>query len=243
MANKQEQFLNGLNELKELSRLQGHQITREQADEFIASNALTKEQSAFFYQYLQENKIGIDEVVEAQLEEEDVSYLDVYLEELRQLPSYSDSEVRAISMGAMAGDTGDIQKLVEYYLPYVADVAKLYTGQGVYIEDLIGEGNVALSEGVLLLAALEDIDEIQGFLGKRIMEAMEERIDEDALERKAEEKTLNKVNKVAEKAKAMSEELRRAVTVEELMEETGISEKEIRLALRMSGNQIEDIEG
>ena len=48
--------------------------------------------------------------------------------------------------------------------------------------------------------------------------------------------------KVAEKAKELSEELHRKVTVEELVSETKLTEKSIRDALRMSGNRIEYIE-
>ena len=49
------------------------------------------------------------------------------------------------------------------------------------------------------------------------------------------------MNKVADSARAMAEELRRKVTVEELAQETGMSEKRIREAMRMSGFQIEDL--
>ena len=55
-------------------------------------------------------------------------------------------------------------------------------------------------------------------------------------------KVLKKVNQVAEKAKELSEELRRKVTVEELCAETGLSEKAVRDAMRLSGYTIEDIE-
>ena len=55
-------------------------------------------------------------------------------------------------------------------------------------------------------------------------------------------KVLKKVNQVAEKARELSEELRRKVTVEELCTETGLSEKAVRDAMRLSGYTIEDIE-
>ena len=55
-------------------------------------------------------------------------------------------------------------------------------------------------------------------------------------------KVLKKVNQVAEKAKELSEELRRKVTVEELCAETGLSEKAVMDAMRLSGYTIEDIE-
>ena len=54
---------------------------------------------------------------------------------------------------------------------------------------------------------------------------------------------LDRVNKVAEKARELAEELHRKVTVEELAQETGISQKAIEDAMRMSGFAIEDLEG
>ena len=45
----------------------------------------------------------------------------------------------------MAGEAGAVQLLTQMYLREVADVARLYAGQGVPLEDLIGEGNVALA--------------------------------------------------------------------------------------------------
>ena len=47
---------------------------------------------------------------------------------------------------------------------------------------------------------------------------------------------------MAEKARELSEELRRKVTVEELCTETGLSEKAVRDAMRLSGYTIGDIE-
>ena len=55
-------------------------------------------------------------------------------------------------------------------------------------------------------------------------------------------KVLSKVKKVARKAKELSEELRRKVTVEELSAETGMSENAIREAMQLSGYTIEEIE-
>ena len=145
-------------------------------------------------------------------------------------------------MSAMAGDSVGKLNMINLFLPQVVDIAKLYSGQGVLLEDLIGEGNVALATGVEMLGCLEDPEEVDGMLGKMIMDAMEDYIQEHAASEKADQKIADKVNKVTEKAKVLSEELHRKVTVQELAEETGMSEKYIEEAVRMSGFQIEYIE-
>ena len=86
----------------------------------------------------------------------------------------------------------------------------------------MGEGNLALSFGVTMLGSLEKPDEVEGMLGKMIMDAMEEYIAEHAENSKIDKRVEDKVNKVADKARELAEELHRKVTTEELMEETGI---------------------
>jgi RNA polymerase primary sigma factor len=106
----------------------------------------------------------------------------------------------------------------------------------------VGEGNLALSFGVTMLGSLEKPDEVEGMLGKMIMDAMEEYIAEHAEKSKIDKRVEDKVNKVADKARELAEELHRKVTTEELMEETGMSRKMIEDAIRMSGFKIEDID-
>lgn len=71
---------------------------------------------------------------------------------------------------------------------------------------------------------------------------MEEYIAEHAENSKIDKRVEDKVNKVADKARELAEELHRKVTTEELMEETGMSRKMIEDAIRMSGFKIEDID-
>ena len=75
-----------------------------------------------------------------------------------------------------------------------------------------------------------------------IMDAMEDFINENMAEEDKDKKVLGKVKKVAKKAKELSDELRRKVTVEELSAETGMSENAIREAMQLSGYTIEEIE-
>lgn len=241
---QQEEFLRKITEMKEIARLQGSVLTREQADEAIRELALDDKQQEFFFDYLKQNKIGIGEPVnlDEELSEQDSGYLKQYLEELEGLPTYDEAQKRVFAMGAMAGEKDAKEKLLTAYLPDVIEIAKLYAGQGVYLEDLIGEGNVALAGAVEMVGALEKPEEVQGMLGKSIMDAMEEFIGVDLEERKTDKKIEDKVNKVAEKAAELSASMRRKVTVEELSEETGLSRKEILDAVRMSGNKIEEIE-
>jgi RNA polymerase primary sigma factor len=241
---KQEiEFAKTLEEVKKKARAQQNFITKSEVEEAFSALSLSAQQLEMIYDYLRQNKIGVDEPADADdyLGEEEKNYLDDYLEALQAIPKATDGEREAITLSAMAGDADAVKRLTEIMLPEVPQIAKLYTGQGVSLEDLIGEGNVALSLGVTMLGALEHADEAQGMLAKMMMDAMEDCIAASAAEEKSDRKIADKVNRVADAANALKEELRRAVTVEELMEESGLSRKAIEDAVRISGGKIESI--
>ena len=242
--NKELLFAQTLEKVKAKAREQGNCISEEQVKEEFAALELNNEQLQMVFDYLVKSKIGINEPVNVDdyLTEEERNYLQDYLDEIDALPTYSDGEKEAITLSAMAGDADAQGRLTEIYLADVVEIAKLYTGQGVLLEYLIGEGNVALAIGSTMLGCLEKPAEAQGMLGKMIMDAMENYIAENADSEKADLRVVEKVNKVMDAAKELAEELRRKVTVEELAEETKMSEKSIREAMKFSGNKIEYIE-
>lgn len=236
-------FAKTLEQVRQQARAQGSSISEEQVREAFRDLELSDTQLQMVFDYLKKQKIGIGEPVDADeyLTAAERSYLQNYLDEIAALPVYSPGEIEGYTIAAMAGETDAQAKLVEVYLKDVTDIAKLYTGQGVLLEDLIGEGNLALTFGVGMLGSLEQPREAQGMLAKMIMDAMEEQIQETAANEKTDRRVADRVNRVAEKAKELAEELHRKVTPEELAAETGLSAKSIRDAMRMSGFKIEDI--
>ncbi|MCI8322724.1 MAG: hypothetical protein HFI54_03585, partial [Lachnospiraceae bacterium] len=158
--NREVEFAKTLEEVKRKAREQQNFITKMEVEEAFLALSLSAEQMEMVYDYLRRNKIGVDEPADADacLDEEEKNYLDDYLEALRAIPRATDGEREAITLSAMAGDADAIKRLAELMLPEVPQIARLYTGQGVSLEDLIGEGNVALSLGVTMLGALEHAD-------------------------------------------------------------------------------------
>ena len=243
-ASQEVLFAKTLEQVRKQAKEQGNCIEREQVEQAFVSLSLSKEQLDLVFDYLEKHKIGIGEPVDPDeyLSEEEINYLEEYQKELALLETVSEGEKEAITLSAMAGEAHAQKKLIDIYLPQVVEIAKLYSGQGVFLEDLIGEGNVALTIGVTMLGCLEHAKEAEGMLGKMIMDAMEDYISENMAEEDKDKKVLGRVKKVAKKAKELSEELRRKVTVEELSAETGMSENAIREAMQLSGYTIEEIE-
>ena len=235
--NKEILFAQTLEQVRKTAKEQGNCISEEQVKDAFAELDLSGEQLQMVFDYLLKHKIGIGQPMDPDefLTDEEKDYLQEYLDEVAELPTYTDGEKLAFAMSAMAGEADAQQRLIEIHLADVAEIAKLYAGQGVLLEDLVGEGNLALSFGVTMLGSLEKPQEVEGMLGKMIMDAMEEYIAEHAENSKIDKR-------VADKARELAEELNRKVTIEELMEETGMSRKMIEDAVRMSGFKIEDID-
>ncbi|MBP3824254.1 MAG: hypothetical protein ILA11_00775 [Butyrivibrio sp.] len=242
--NKEKEFAETLKYVTRLARENKNVISKEQVDDAFSELDLDEKQLQMVYEYLNQHNIGIDEAIDTSdnLTTEENNYLQDYLESLEGLDKLSDGEKEAAAMAAIAGDKNAQDKLIENYLPLVVDVARMYAEQGVFLEDLIGEGNVALTKGVTMLDAVGEPSEVESFLYKLMLDAMEKIIEENLAEDTGMQKVLNLVNEVNDKAKELSEDLRRKVTVEELMEETGWDEEKIRDAIKFSGDKIEDID-
>lgn len=241
--NREAAFAQALEQVRALAKEQGNCISEGQVKEAFAELGLDEGQLQMVFDYLVKHKVGIGAPVDMDdyLSEEERDYLQDYLDELAALPVYTEGEILAFTVSAMAGEAEAARKLTEACLKDVADIARLYAGQGVSLEDLIGEGNVALTLGAGMLGSLEKPEEARGMLVKLIMDAMEEAIQENAANGKKDKKVADRVNQVADKARELAEELHRKVTPEELAQETGLSAKAVQDAMRMSGWQIEDI--
>ena len=242
---KQEQeFLKRLQEVLTKARKRGGFLSEDELRESFADLALSDEQLRQVREYLTANKIGIGEAlpVSEVLTEEEHNYLEDYLEMIRQIPQLTAGELDALKLRAMAGDAASQSQLAEVMLAQVVDIAKLYAGQDVLIEDLIGTGNEALMRGVKLLAPLEEPSEVDGALGRRIMDAMEDLIAQRIDERASDKEMEDLVNLVADRARELSQLLGRKVSAEELAHEGEVELESILEAVRLSGNTIEELE-
>lgn len=237
-------FAQTLEKVKKMAKEQGNCITEEQVREAFLELSFSEEQVQMVFDYLKAHKVGIGEPMNPDdyLSVEEIDYLETYKKELALLEQLSDGEKEAVTLSAMAGEAEAQRRLIQAYLPQVVEIARLYAGQGVFMEDLVGEGNVALSVGVTMLGCLEHAKEAEGMLIKMVMDAMEEFISENIQESDKDKKLAERVNKVADKARELVEEFQRKVTVEELAGETGMSEKYIQDTMRISGFAIEDLE-
>lgn len=241
---KEQLFLQRLQSLVAEAAGKGNTVSEEEMEEHFRDLELSPEQMDQVRAYLQSRKIGIGAPLayEDVITEEEHDYMEDYEAMIAALPLLPDGVLHALKLSAMAGDREAQGRLTEAMLPKVIDIARLYAGQGVLMEDLIGGGNEALALGVTLLGPLEKAEEVEGFLGRRVMDAMEDLIaanmDDKASDRAVEER----VNLVADRARELAGELLRKVTPQELAAEGELTLEEILEAVRLSGSQIEDLD-
>lgn len=240
---KEALFAAKLAELKELAKTQDNFLTKEQTEEAFAGFELTEDKLDMVHAYLRQYGIGVGAPfdAEANLSVAEKDYLKLYLEEIAVFAKVDAAERNAVFQAAAFGEEAAQERLITMLLPQVADMARLYAGQGVLLEDLIGEGNVAVAAGVRMLKTAQDTGGAEAFLAKQIMEAMEGLVAENAAKNKKEERIADRVNKVADAARKLAKDYGRKVTIEELAAEGKFSAKVIEEAVRISGGKIEDL--
>ena len=241
---KQVLFLKRLKETAGKAAENSNKITEEELKEAFADLELDEKQMTQVRDFLKSKGVGIGEPLplEEVISEEEMNHLKEYEEMIDSIEIPSDNVMDAIKLSAMAGERDAQQRLTEYSLRKVVDIARLYAGQEVFMEDLIGAGNEALLIAVTQLAPLEKPDEVDGYLGRRIMDAMEDLIAMNLDEKAAEKAVEERVNLVADRARELAQELGRKVSVQEVAAEYEMDPEDVREAVRLSGNAIGDIQ-
>ena len=244
----EQQFREQLSALVALAKEQKMCISETQLNDYFPDVAQQEEQRNLLLDNLKSQKITVGE--KADLDEflsmEDKDYLQEYMETIKQIEVMEQEELEEVMKSAIMEDNDAQQVLLAQFLSQAVELAKLYAGQGVLLEDLIGEANLALTLAVADLGCLEpegDVwEEVSGFLGKEMMDQLEKLINEEAEEKDTDQKIADKVNRVADVARELSEEMRRKVSLEEICSNSELTAEEVEEAIKLSGQKIDTIE-
>lgn len=193
--------------------------------------------------------------------EEDEKYLSLYMDDISRIDKLSEVSRAYLLMNIVEdNDKESLKLLSESYLEKVVEWIEPFRHQGVLLGDMIQEGNLAMmayisekrfinnyewrekikegsTEDLLLVMKAIDEDvksEIEGSI--RMM------LDEQNESEQVTDKVLNKVNMVNDWAKRLKEEIGRKPTIKEVADRIGISEDNIREAIQLSADNIEDIQ-
>ena len=243
------EFQEKLEQLMELAAKQEKNLNNEQILESFGLNQLSPQQLQSLYEYLRIQGIRIqgadlapmdigkaldpqeeqeEEKKPVILEAEDEQCLKEYEEMLRQFPSEKEGEREALLLQAVTDVAGVQERLAQLYLKEILQYARKLWRQGIYIGDLIQEGNMSL-----LLALAEEIPE-EGkadWMEERLLAGMESWVKE---QKYRDESMVEKVRKLEAAIRELSDDEEQKFSVEELAAYLDMDEEEIRAVLRLT---------
>lgn len=164
-------------------------------------------------------------------------YLKQYLKEISFIDPLKKQEELELVTQLLQGNHSVKSRLIEGKLFLVAEIAKQYGQYGMLMEDVIGEGNIGLMNGVNRIQERKEED-LNDFLIFYIKESIEAAREEAQVEKGLSGKVVERANYVHEAAKYLKEDTGQAATIKELAEYTKLTEEEIKDVLNMSGDSI-----
>lgn len=254
------EFQEKLEQLMELAAKQEKNLNNEQILEVFGLNQLSPQQLQSLYEYLRIQGIRIqgadlapvdigkaldpqgeqeEEKKPVILEAEDEQCLKEYEEMLRQFPTEKEGERHGLLMQAMTDPTGVQERLAQLYLKEILQYARALWRQGIYIEDLIQEGNMSL-----LLALGEEIpeDNAVNWMEKRLLAGMEAWVKEQTEQKYQDESMVEQVRKLEAAIRELSDDEEQKFSVEELAAYLDMDEEEIRAVLSLTSEGHEEEE-
>lgn len=151
----------------------------------------------------------------------------MYLEELSLLPEYTREETDDLYSRLLHGEKNVIETISAIWLKKVLMIAEKYLMQGLHVEDLVQEGNIALFLKLQELCGTEADIDTEGLLEQAVEEGIMLYASEMNGERELENTILGKMSLVHEAKKILQEENGCEPTMAELSEYTKIPEEEL----------------
>jgi len=246
MENRAE-FLKKLSELVVLAKGQGDRITIEETTAYFSDEDLTEEQMELVFDYLLSQKVVVKGYIKMTDEEEktivyteeETAYLDEYMADLQAFSNEKDGERRKLFARLLSGDGNAKERLTQIYLKEVVEIAKEMYHPEIFLGDMIQEGNLGL---VIALDMLEDVQSAETTIQNQIRQSIQMLIEEHTEVHRRDKKMVEQVTALDEGIKALTEELGRKVTIDELALYMGMSEEEISDVLRLMGEENEESE-
>ena len=213
---------------------------------YFSGMNLNEEQIELVFDYLLAQKVVVKgyikmDMPEAEeqvvLTEEEEAYLKEYEEDLKAFKHATEQEHQALLAKVLKGDSNAKSRLIELYLKEVVEIAKEMHHPEVFLGDLVQEGNVGLILGVDMLT---DVETAHQTITEQIRQSMQMLIEEHTELSNRDKKMVEKVAMLDESITALTEELGRKVTIDELAVYMGMTEDEIEDILKLTGEDSEE---
>lgn len=228
----QNTFTETLREVGEIIRTSPEPMTREEILSYFKDMELDSQQEALVFEFLtmpheeempEETKdAGMGKAPEGM-----TNVFQMYLEELKGLPSCSEEEMTEMYRKLLDGEERVIQTISNAWLSNVLEVAKKLALSPEVLPDIVQEGNMALFLRLRELCGSREKLDVEAELLLAVEEAMKAFIRELTGEDEQENAVVGKVALVNEAVKYLKEQNGHDPSVEEITNYTGISQKEL----------------
>ncbi|MGN0406724.1 MAG: hypothetical protein ACI4EJ_00570 [Bacteroides sp.] len=185
--------------------------------------------------------------------------LSMYLEDLKSIVPLSRTTQAVILQDVCDKDVESRNVIINNYFLQIVDWVRPYAGKGVALMDLIQEGNVVVMDELGKRDWMKELDafdvmdsgniddwtdlsvRLDSYIIERVERSVNRLIEEQTGEKMAGNKILSKVNLVNDAAQKAYKEYGRKLTAAELAEFMHVAEDEVKEALRLSANKIENV--
>ena len=212
------EFQKKLVQIVEEGKNGGNCIGASRVAELFLEDELSEEQLGKVYEYLAVQKIQVtgrkgettNSVQEASdsvqyqtapLSEEEKSYLKKYQQTLSQLPK-ANEPIEMLIQKAQKGDADALQKVVEFYMPLVTDIAVELHHAQIPLADTIAEGNVHL---MMVLNRVKPAEQVDVQIKKGIRDGILYMIEEQTEQKRRDDTMVDKVAKLEKAVKDLTD--------------------------------------
>jgi RNA polymerase primary sigma factor len=163
--------------------------------------------------------------------------LDIYLDEIKNIPLLSRQEEIELAKKVRQGDKKAIEELTLGNLRFVVKIAREYQGRGVVLADLINEGNLGL------FRAAQKFDDRKGvkFISYAVWWIRQAVLKTILMNSRTVRLPQNRVEEITKMTKAknkISQIFGREPTVAEIAQELGVKEEEVKNAIKIAQSDI-----
>ena len=217
-----------LGELLAVAASQNNKMTSQEVQAFFQDDNLTDEQMNLVHEFLMSQKVevigytGTIENTEQEekdtLSQQEKDYVAEYLIDIEKMAKQTEEEVT-----------------LAYYLPKVVEEAVKLHMPGIFIGDVIQEGNVSL-----MLYLGENKKATEAEVLEQVRAGIRVMLESHTEEKRCDKKMLERVNDLDETIKSMKEEYGRKVSIDEVAERMGITEDTVEDILKLAGEEVKD---
>lgn len=237
MVDKQS-FMDTVHAVSEIARVNEGPLSKEEVLSYFEGMELSKEQEAMVYEYFlkaDRSDAGAEAESLAQTKEQmdaenaflNAPYVKLYLEDIKDIEILEEERMIPYYKALLEGDTDAKSYIIHNMLKDVVDIAKRYVQLEVNMSDVLQEGNIGLLMAVEQLLGCNEKVDVREYLLDAIQKAMEDFIDDTLEDDNWENAVVGRARLLNEAKEALTKEMLRTPTMEELSDYTKLSVDEI----------------